>query len=210
MHTGTLHHLLVCLLPPFVADLPFVLGPRQSCGGRVLPAGDLPAGGDGVRVEGVFEGEEEGGGDDTLGDLRSDACLCKSWSYIHSTCFRTSIQASVPLLADDSAERGQHVLAWPVPAGNVHPRLDGDVWVCDARREQLAERAHVEGILGRDPPLLLHHLLELLEDGVLQDWVDHQHQRRHDAREKARWALVADEGEERAEGRGRLRGCRAG
>lgn len=37
------------------------------------PGGDLLAGSDGVRVEGVLECEQEGGGDDTLSDLGSNA-----------------------------------------------------------------------------------------------------------------------------------------
>lgn len=131
------------------------------------------------------------------------------FSFTWNDIPHTSIQASVSLLPDDAPEGGQHVLPGSIPARNVHPALDSNVRVGDAGSQQLAQRTKVERILGCDPPPLLQHLLQLLEDGVLQDRVDDQDQRRHDASEQARGALIADEGEERAKRRWRLlRGCR--
>lgn len=92
----------------------------------------------------------------------------------------------------------------------MHPALDRDVGVCDARRKQLAQRAQVKGILWRNPPPLLQILLHLLKHRVLQDGVDDQHKSRHDARPQAQRPLVAQQREKRAERGGRFRRRTAG
>jgi hypothetical protein len=90
----------------------------------------------------------------------------------------------------------------------MHPALHSNVGVRDTRGQQLAQRTQVKGILWCNAPPLLQHLLQLLEDGILEDGVDDQDQGRHDAGEQARRALVTHEGEEGAEGgRGFLCGC---
>lgn len=91
----------------------------------------------------------------------------------------------------------------------MHARLHRDVWVCDARREQLAQRAKVEGVGGRDAAALRKTVFELLEYGVLQDGVDDEDKRGHDAGEKAGRTLVLEQREQRAERRRRFCGLRA-
>lgn len=122
----------------------------------------------------------------------------------------TSVQATVSLLADDPLERRHHALPLAVLARNVHPALDRDVRVCDAGCEQLAQGTEVESILGRDSALLLEEVLHLLEHGVLQNGVDDEDKRRRDTGEEAQRALLADQGEQGAERRGRGLRRRAG
>jgi hypothetical protein len=118
----------------------------------------------------------------------------------------TSIKSGISLLANNPPESSQHILPRSIAASNMHPRLDGDIWICDASCKQLAHRTEVKCILRRDPPLLLQKLLHLLEKGVLQNRIDNQHQCRHDAREQAGRALITDERKERAKRRRRLDG----
>lgn len=89
----------------------------------------------------------------------------------------------------------------------MHPRLDRDVRVGDAGGDQLAQRAEQEGDEGRDAPLLLQHVLQLLEDRVLQDGIDDEDERRHDAREQRLRPLLLEQRGQRADGARRLR-CR--
>lgn len=66
----------------------------------------------------------------------------------------------------------------------MHPALHGDVRVSNTGRQQLTNSAEKESVAGRHPPPLLEDILELLENGVLQDGVDDQDQRRQHAREE--------------------------
>ena len=118
----------------------------------------------------------------------------------------TSVQPSIPLLADNPLKRGAHTVPLIALARDVHAALNCDVRVRDTRSEQLAQRAHVEGIFRCDPPLLLEEVLHLLEDGVLQDGVDHQNQRGSHAGEEAQGPFLADQCEQRGERGGRLGG----
>ena len=88
----------------------------------------------------------------------------------------------------------------------MHPALDGDIRVRDARGEELAEGAEIEGVGRGDTALLLEHVLQLLEDGVLQDGVDDEDEGGHDAGEEAQRALIADDGEQGGQGGGRSGG----
>lgn len=121
----------------------------------------------------------------------------------------TSIQATVALLVDDPLERGHHALPLIALASHVHPALDGDVRVRDARGEQLAQGTEVEGVLGCDTPLLLQEVLHLLEHGVLQDGVDDQHQGRSNTGKEAQGTLLANQSKQSSECGGRLDGRRA-
>lgn len=116
----------------------------------------------------------------------------------------TLVETAVTLLAHDPLEALQHALLAALAPGHVHAALHRDVWICDARRQQLAQRADEEDVERPQLAPLLHHLLQLLEDGVLQDGVDDQHQRGHDAREQRQRPLVPDERQERAHRRGSL------
>ncbi len=75
--------------------------------------------------------------------------------------------------------------------------LDCDIWIGNAGREQFPQRAQQESDCGSDPPLLLQHVLQLLEDGILQDRVDDQHQSRHDAREQGLRAFLPNQRQQR-------------
>jgi len=79
----------------------------------------------------------------------------------------------------------------------MHAALDRDVRVCDGRRDQLAQRAQEEGNSGRDPFLLLQHILQLLKDRILKDRVDDEHQCRHHARKQRLWSLLPEQCQQR-------------
>lgn len=91
----------------------------------------------------------------------------------------------------------------------MHAALHRDIRVRDTRRQQLAQRTYQEDVERPQFPPLLHHLLQLLKDGVLQDRVDDQHQRRHHAREQRQRPFLPDERQERTHRRGSLLGRRA-
>ena len=55
---------------------------------------------------------------------------------------------------------------------NVHLALDGDVGVRQGGGKQLSEGAQEEGNERGDLAPLLHGILHLLEEGVLEDGVD--------------------------------------
>lgn len=87
----------------------------------------------------------------------------------------------------------------------MRPALDRDVRIRQARRGQLAQRAEQEGVARADrrrlaPPL--QRVLQLLEDGVLQDRVDDEDQGRQHAREERAEAFVPEQGAQGVEGGG--------
>jgi hypothetical protein len=79
----------------------------------------------------------------------------------------------------------------------MHTALDRDVWVGDARGKQLPERTQQESHSGCYPLLLLQDVLQLLEDSILQDGVDHQHQSRHYTRKQRLRPLLLNERQRR-------------
>lgn len=90
--------------------------------------------------------------------------------------------------------------------------FDGDIWVCYGGSKQLAQGTQEEGNGGRYPPFLLDRVLELFEQGILQDWVDDQHQRGQDAGKKGLRSFILQQchdSSQRARGFGRL-GTREG
>lgn len=88
-------------------------------------------------------------------------------------CLCTFVESYVALLLYDSPHAIQHIFLLRIPAGNVHPTLDRDVRVRDTGRDQLTECAQQKGHGWRNSPLLLQHILQLFEDRVLQNRVDH-------------------------------------
>ena len=78
----------------------------------------------------------------------------------------------------------------------MRARLDRDVRVCNAGGGQLAQGAEQEAVGGSHLATLLEHLLQLLEDGVLQDRVDDQDERGQHAGEQASGTILADDLEE--------------
>lgn len=125
----------------------------------------------------------------------------------------TAIKARNALLPHDPLEAGSHALLAALAGGDVRARLDRDVRVGDAGGGQLAEGAEQEAVAGCDFASLLQHLLQLLEDGVLQDGVDDEHERGQHAGEEARGPVFAhdfEEGRERVGGALLLRGWGGG
>lgn len=86
----------------------------------------------------------------------------------------------------------------------MHLALNCDVRVCHRCGEELAQGSQHERHGRRNLPLLLHRILHLLKERVLQDGVDDQHQRRDDAGEQGLGALVLQEGHERPNRAGSL------
>lgn len=113
----------------------------------------------------------------------------------------TLVEPGVSLLLDDAAEGLAHALLLTAAASDVHLALDGDVGVGDARGEELAEGAQEEGEGGRHLALLLDGILHLLEEGVLEDGVDDQHEGRQHTGEERLGALVLEQGHQRAQRR---------
>jgi hypothetical protein len=180
--------------------------PTTSRDDRRLLAGELLARLNSVRIQHVLERKQECRGDDALSDLGSNAYrVLAQHARPEAESSLTSVQTTVSLLANDPLERRHHALPLAVSARNMHPALHRDVRVGDAGREQLAQGAEVEGVLGCDPALLLEEVLHLLEHGVLQDGVDDEDKRGRDTSEQTQRALVADQSEQGSECRGRLR-----
>ena len=75
----------------------------------------------------------------------------------------------------------------------MHPALDRDVWVCDRCGKQLANGTEVEGILRCYPSSPFDNVLQLLEEGVLQDRIDHQDESRKYTGEEGPNTLLLDD-----------------
>ena len=90
----------------------------------------------------------------------------------------TLIKAGPALFPDNSVEALNNVVFGAILAGYVHPAFDRDVGVCNRRRQELSKCTEKEGIPRHDPSPFLYSVLQLLEDGVLEDWVYHKDQRR--------------------------------
>lgn len=137
----------------------------------------------------------------TLGPIPAKLLVNGSARY-HRASRLTLIEAGVSFLPDHAAEGLRDALASLAVPGDVHLALDGDVRVGYRRGEQLADGAEDEGDGWGDvvpaPPLV--RVLHLLEQGVLQDGVDDQHERGHDAAEERLRAFVAQQGHQGAEG----------
>lgn len=86
----------------------------------------------------------------------------------------------------------------------MHLALNSDIRVCHRCGKELAQGSQHECHGRRNLPLLLHRILHLLKECVLQDGVDDQHQRRDDAGEQGLGPLVFQEGHERANRAGSL------
>lgn len=92
----------------------------------------------------------------------------------------------------------------------MHLALDGDIRISHAGRKQLTSRAQEESQSGRHLPPLLDGILHLLEEGILQDGVDNQHQGRDDTGEQSLGALILEESQKGADGAGLLGGGSTG
>lgn len=80
------------------------------------------------------------------------------------------------------------------------PRLDGDVWISDARGSQLAQGTQHERVCRSHFPSLLECLLQLLENRVLQDGVHNEDQCWQDTGEETEEAIFTDDLEESGNG----------
>jgi hypothetical protein len=112
----------------------------------------------------------------------------------------TLVEPCVTLLPDNAAESLAHALLLVAVGRDVHLALDGDVRVGDGGGKELAEGAEKEGNGGRHLALLLDRILHLLEERVLKDGVDDEHQGRDDAGEEGLGPLVLEEGHEGSDG----------
>lgn len=91
----------------------------------------------------------------------------------------------------------------------MHPALERDVRVRNRSGQDLAQSTKVERILGRHPSATLHYVLQLLEDSVLEDRIDHQDEGGEDAREQCPGTFLAEEIPQGLERRTGLLGTRA-
>lgn len=67
----------------------------------------------------------------------------------------------------------------------MHPGLERDIGISDGSGEQLANSAEIKRIGGRDAASLCDEILELFEDGILQDRINDQNQRGQNTREQS-------------------------
>jgi hypothetical protein len=91
----------------------------------------------------------------------------------------------------------------------MHPALKRNIRIRNRRREQLSQRTQQERNKWRYPPLLLEHILQLLENGILQNGIDDQHQCGHNTREQRRRPLILQQRKQRPDRRRGLNGLRA-
>jgi hypothetical protein len=111
----------------------------------------------------------------------------------------TLIQPLVSLLLDDPADGLSHPLPLPI-ARHMHLALNRDVRVRNTRSEQLPQRTEHKRNTRGDLALLLHRVLHLLKQRVLQDGVQDQHERGDDAAEQGLRALLLHQGDQRRDG----------
>jgi hypothetical protein len=107
----------------------------------------------------------------------------------------TTVETSNTLFSHDTLEAGGHALS-ALTSRHVGTGLDRDVRVRDARGGQLAEGSEQEAVGCGHLATLLEHLLQLLEDGVLQDRVDDQDECGQHAGEQTSRTVLADDLEE--------------
>lgn len=112
----------------------------------------------------------------------------------------TLVETSVALLADNALESLSDALLLGAVSSNVHLALDGDVGVSHRGGKELAKGAEEEGDGRGHLSTLLDIVLHLLEQGVLQNGVDDEHQGWHDTSEEGLGTLVLEEGHQRADG----------
>lgn len=93
----------------------------------------------------------------------------------------TLVKSLPAFFLNDPLQASVQALLGAIPAGHMRSALDGDVWVGEAGGQDFSQCAQVERILRRHTPAALHYIFQLLENSVLQNWVDHQDQRREDA-----------------------------
>ncbi len=155
----------------------------------------------GLGVQSVLESKQESRSQDTLRDLWPDTCQPVSVIPSSSGFPRphTTVETLPSTLSNNPAHARGHALLASLLACNMHPRFNRDIWVSDAGGEELPERTQKESDERADTLLLLplNHILQLLEDGVLQNWVDDQHQRWHHTGEQSSWALLSHQRQER-------------
>ena len=106
---------------------------------------------------------------------------------------RAVIKPLPAFLPDDPLEAVVQALLGAILAGDMHPALDSDIWVCDGSGKELAESTQVKSVLGCYSPPLLNHVLQLFEEGVLQDRVDHQDESREHAGEERLGAFLLED-----------------
>lgn len=105
----------------------------------------------------------------------------------------TAVKATNTLLVVDPLKRGSHALLLAGAASHMCARLDGDVRVRDRSSSELAKSSQQEAISRADFSTFLKSLLELLEDGILEDRVDDQHQSRQNTCKQPGEAVFPDD-----------------
>lgn len=112
----------------------------------------------------------------------------------------TLVETGVALLADNALESLGDALLLGAVSSNVHLALDGDVGVSHRSGKELAKGAEEEGDRRGHLSTLLDIVLHLLEQSVLQNGVDDEHQGWHDTSEEGLGTLVLEESHQRADG----------
>ena len=112
----------------------------------------------------------------------------------------TLVETRVALLANNALESLCDALLLGAMSSNVHLALDGDVGVSHRGGKELAKSAKEEGDGRSHLPTLLDVVLHLLEQGVLQNGVDDEHQGWHDTSKEGLGTLVLKESHQRTDG----------
>lgn len=116
----------------------------------------------------------------------------------------TLVKPRVSLLLDNTCQSLEHALLLISVGSHMHLTLNGDVRIRDSRGKELAESAQEEGDARCDLALLLNGILHLLEESVLKNGVDDEHQSRDDTPEESLRALALEERHQGADGAGVL------
>ena len=117
----------------------------------------------------------------------------------------TAVESANALFFVDSLQSRRHAFFRTVVTGHMCPRFDCDVRVGDGSSGQLSNRPEHETIFGLDFSTFLNHLLELFENGVLQNRIDDKNQGREDAGEESHEAILMDDFHECGDGARLLR-----
>jgi hypothetical protein len=105
----------------------------------------------------------------------------------------TFIQPRDSLLRDNLIQTLPHAVYRLILRCHMRPTLDRNIRISNARRRQLPDRTQIKRVRRRHAPPLLERVLQLLENGVLKNWIDDEDERGQHASEERSRALVADQ-----------------
>jgi hypothetical protein len=104
----------------------------------------------------------------------------------------TLVKTRISFLSNDTRKSLEHALLLVAVRLDVHLALDGDVRIGHRSGKELAKGAEEKGDGGSDLALLLNCVLHLLEQSVLQNWVDDENKGRNNTSEEGLRSLILE------------------